>query len=46
MEKGATTIQPWENENKSRISCFSKYQVFKSKTGIVLPLGWKIFAKS
>ena len=31
MEKGGTTIYLWENENKFRTSCFSKYQVFKLK---------------
>ena len=35
MEKGGLTIQPWENENMSRIFCFSKYRVFM-KTHVLL----------
>ena len=35
MEKGGLTIQPWENENMSRIFCFSKYRVFK-RTHVLL----------
>ena len=29
MGKGGLTIQPYENENMSRIFCFSNYRVFK-----------------
>ena len=37
MEKGGTTIYLWENENKFRTSCFSKYQVFKLKKKMESP---------
>ena len=31
MEKGGKIIQPWVNENKYTISCFSKYRVSNQK---------------
>ena len=46
MEKGGATIQPWENENKSRISCFRIYQVFKLKKETSLSLEWKRISQS
>lgn len=45
MEKGKANIGLWENENNSRISCFSKGQVLKPKNGISIPLEWKRFTK-